>query len=138
MAPRKKQPKRPGGGPGGGPKRACGRMVARDDGVDLACVRDGRVHSLRLRFCLDSDRRVRLLGSGVFYGELTRAEVEGGRVRVTPPRHRALVSGCVRSAGPLLADALRAYVLRFDPEVRRLLDARGVAWLLRTKHAATA
>lgn len=101
-------------------KKACGVMVARDGGVDLACTRDGRTHTLRLRFCLDARRRVRLLGTGVFYGALTRVEVFD-TLKVTPARHRDLVTKCVKGAMPMLTERLRTYVARFDPRVRPLL-----------------
>ena len=101
-------------------KRACGQVMQRDGGVDLACVRDGRTHTLRLRFCLDARRRVRLLGTGVFYGTLTRVEVFDA-VKVAPARHRDLVTKCLRGAAPLLVDALRGYLLRFDPALRTVL-----------------
>lgn len=101
-------------------KKACGQVLARDGGVDLACVRDGRTHTLRLRFCLDARRRVRLLGTGVFYGQLTRVEVFNA-IKVTPARHRDLVTKCVRAAMPMLAERLRAYVAGFDVALRPVL-----------------
>ncbi len=95
-------------------------MIARDGGVDLVCVRDGQAHTLRLRFCLDAQRRVRLLGTGVFYGTLTRVEVFDA-IKVTPGKHRDLVTRCVRGAMPMLTEALRGYVARFGPGLRPVL-----------------
>ena len=101
-------------------------MAPRDGGVDLACVWDGQVHTMRMRYCLDAERRVRLLGTGVLYGTLTRAEVRRGRVSVTPARYKKLVAKCVDNARPLLRDALREYLRRFPPATRPLVNIANV------------
>lgn len=102
--------------------RQCGRMYRREDGVDLVWVRDRQTHTLRLRFHLVSQRKVRVMGTGVVYGALTRVDVRRARVTVKPARHRELLVRCVRKAVPLLRRALQTYVERFLPATRRLLD----------------
>ena len=101
-------------------------MVALDGGVDLACMWDRQVHTLRLRYCLDAKRRVRLLGTGVVYGTLTRVEVMKRGVSVTPARHKPLVTKCVQNARDMLARTLRTYLHRFSPSTLHLIDTRGV------------
>lgn len=117
-----------------GHPKACGRMAAREGGVDLACAVDGHIHTLRLRYCLDAKRRVRLLGTGVVYGALTRVEVHKGGVRVSPARHKHLVTKCVHNARQLLADTLRAYLQRFPPATVRLIKYRDVVLALKHMH----
>lgn len=108
-------------------------MVARDGGVDLACTWGGETHGLRLRFCLDAHRRVRLLGTGVVYGKLTTVEVctQGRRLtmRVQPAQHKHLVSKCMACARPKLTEALGAYLGRFSPRLLSVLNLTRVAGL---------
>ena len=87
-------------------------------GVDIAC----EAGTLRLRYCLDSERRVRLFGTGVIGGDLVRAEVFCKSVKVEPSKHRDVVRRCVRASQGVLRDELRRYLLTFEPGVRRLLD----------------
>lgn len=91
-------------------------------GVDLACSWQGRVHTLRLRYCLDAKLNVRLFGTGAVRGELVRAEVFRDKVVVTPRKFSHFVSKCVDNARPMLRDELRKYLLTFAPEQRRMLD----------------
>ena len=100
----------------------CGTMWPRDGGIDIACMREGKLHTLRFRCCLDSKRRVRLLGTGVVGSELVRSEVFRGRVQTVPKRHAAAVKRCVQKAWHILGDELRKYVARFPPGVRTMLD----------------
>lgn len=106
--------------------RPCGKMCVCEGGVDLACRWDGHVHRMRLRFCLDAQRRVRLLGTGVAYGSLARFEVVGKRVVSSPPRIATFVRRCVDNARPMLREALARYLARFSPRVRQLLDLGNV------------
>ena len=106
-------------------KTPCGRMWACDNGVDLACMWDGKVHTLRLRYCLDARQRVRLLGTGVAYGKLLRVEVTRARITATPKSAARLVRKCIDNARPTLNQALRTYVASFSPAVRSVLDLSG-------------
>lgn len=100
-------------------RRACGQILARDGGVDVACVRDGRMHTMRFRFCMDARRRVHLLGTGVVDGAMTRTDATGSSLSVSPRRHRQFVRQCMLQAAPFLRQALRSYVERMPPTVRR-------------------
>lgn len=109
------------------PKAVCGQMWQCDDGVDVACAWGGRRHTLRLRYCLDANRRVRLLGTGIVGGELVRIEVFARKVTTSPARYARFVRKCVDVARPTLAGSLRTYAARFPPSTRSLLDWSGVA-----------
>lgn len=103
-------------------KRPCGHVFATDDGADLVFQRDGERHTLRFRYVLCKRRSVRLIGTGVVYGKLTRVEVSRGATRVSPPTQRPLVEKCVRGALPVLRESLGRYLSRFPPATARLLD----------------
>jgi hypothetical protein len=102
-------------------KTACGGMWCREDGVDLACKWDGKVHTLRLRYSLGANREVRLVGTGVAYGRLVRVHVRRRRIVVTPRAHATFVRKCIANARPLLHRALHTYLHRFPTSVRGLL-----------------
>jgi hypothetical protein len=99
--------------------------------VDLACSRaGGGTATLRFRYCIDANLKVRLLGTGVVDGVLVNVEVGRRRVSVTPPRLRPFVAKCVRGALPMLVAQLHRYVAGFG-ERGRLLDLS--EWRTRTR-----
>jgi len=106
-------------------------VYAADDGADLVFQRDGKQHTLRLRYVLSHQRAVRLIGTGVLYGDLTRVEVVGGgrgapRVKVSPAKQAPLIEKCIRGARHVLREALGRYLSRFPPATARLLDLSAV------------
>ena len=115
-------------------RRPCGHVYATEDGADLVFQRDGTQHTLRLRYVLAQQRAVRLIGTGVLYGDLTRVEVTGGgkgskgapRVKVTPSKQAPLIKKCIRGARHVLREALGRYLSRFPPATARLLDLSSV------------
>lgn len=98
-----------------------GRMWPKDEGVDIACSHAGRMHTLRFRYCLDADLRVRLFVCGVVDGAVARAEVVRDRVVSSSPAHARLIRACMANARPVLAQALQRYVAKFTPRQRQLL-----------------
>ena len=97
-------------------------MWACEGGVDMVCSWKGENCTLRMRYCLDAKRRVRLLGTGVIGGKLVRAEVLCDTVRVVPKSHSQLIHKCVANARDILASELRRYISNFPEGVRALLD----------------
>lgn len=91
-------------------------------GVDVACAWG----SLRLRYCLDAGRRVRLMGTGVSdTQQLVRVDAFGAKVSVTPARYAPRVRACLAAARPLLQSARASYVNSFQPALRSLLRVGG-------------
>ena len=103
-------------------RRPCGRMWQRDGGVDIMCAIDGTPHKLRLRFCLDASRTVRLMITGVAGTSLVSGEVTARGVKCTPPKHRAALVACVRNSAAMLGDEARRYLAGFTPPCRAMLN----------------
>lgn len=89
-------------------------------GADVVCPCG---FTLRLRVCMDGQRRVRVIGTAAAGGTLVRATVTTRSVRVTPKRYAACVRRCVAKARPALDAARAAYLQRFSPRVRALIRA---------------
>ena len=102
--------------------KPCGHMWQQDGGVDLACLIDGKTHTIRLRFCLDGERRVRLMGTGVVGRQLVRAEIGPRGISVTPRRCKPFLETCVRNSAGALVEEARRYLSRFSPPCRAMLD----------------
>jgi hypothetical protein len=89
------------------------------DGADVVCPCG---FTLRLRFCMDARRRVRLLGTAAATdGTLVRVTATTRRLAVTPARYAPLIRRCVAKARHTLPPALHAYLARFPPPVRSML-----------------
>lgn len=93
-----------------------------DGGVDMMCTWQGQRCTLRMRYCLDAQRRVRLFGTGVIGGNLVRAEVLSDTVHVVPKSHTQLIRKCVANARDMLGAELRAYISKFPDDIRPLID----------------
>lgn len=94
------------------------RVYGCQDGADVVCPCG---FALRLRVCMDGQRRVRVVGTAAVGGTLVRATVTTRSVRVTPKRYAACIRRCVAKARHQLDAARAAYVQRFSPAVRRLV-----------------
>jgi hypothetical protein len=100
----------------------CGRMWQRDGGVDILCALGGTQHKLRVRYCLDAQRAVRLIATGAAGSELIRAEITGKGIKCTPHKFTQALRACVRNAARLLLEEARKYLATFSPPCRAMLD----------------
>lgn len=112
------------------PKNICGQMWQRDGGVDLECVIKNKPFKLRLRFCLDAARKVRLIGTGVLDGRVVTVQVTGKGVRCAQ-KARPFVKTCLKNATRLLVQEASRYVNSFPVQCRAMLDVRDIRAALR-------
>lgn len=99
-------------------------MWPHERGVDIACTWGNKWHTIRFRYVLDANLRVKLLACGVMDGKVVCAEVVGRQVKTTHPtsrQHTRVVRSCMASARPVLNDALQRFLQSFPPRQRQLL-----------------